>query len=171
MFLPPPPFSFLLRHPAHLIACGFGSGLSGFAPGTFGTLFGWLTYDWLRALFPGDPAFGLFLLAAFAVGVPACQIAGRALGVVDHGAIVWDEIVAIWAVLLLTPPGILWQLAAFLGFRFYDILKPEPARYFDTRIKNGFGVMLDDAIAAGYTVFTLAVAKSLLDSMGMGLGY
>ena len=163
--LPPPPLKFLFHHPAHFIACGMGSGLSPFAPGTAGTAFAWLTYPLLRVYLDSDPGLAIFLLLAFVVGVAACQITGRALGVVDHGAIVWDEIVPFWGVLLLTPPEFLWQLAAFLWFRFYDILKPQPARFFDTQVKNGFGVMMDDVIAAGYTVLTLAVIKAVLDPL------
>lgn len=163
--LPPPSVGFLFHHPAHMIACGLGSGLSPFAPGTAGTVFAWLTYPLLRLYLVTDLGLALFLLLAFAVGVSACQITGRALGVVDHGAIVWDEIVPFWAVLLLTPPEFLWQLAAFLWFRFYDILKPQPAKFFDTQVKNGFGVMMDDVIAACYTVLTLAVMKAVLDPL------
>ena len=159
---PPPPARFLLRHPAHLVACGFGSGLSPFAPGTVGTLFAWASYPLLRDLFPAESAFAAFLLLSFVLGVSACHLTGRALGVVDHGAIVWDEIVPFWAVLLMTPDSLAWQLAAFLWFRFYDIIKPSPADYFDSKVKNGLGVMMDDVIAAGYTVLTLAVAKALL---------
>ena len=165
MIKPPPPslpIKFLLRHPAHLIACGFGSGLSGFAPGTVGTLFSWLTYWPLRSVLDTDLAFAIFLVATFALGVWACQVTGRALGVVDHGAIVWDEIVPFWAVLLFSPASWAWQLAAFLIFRVYDIAKPQPAKYFDTQIKNGFGVMMDDAVAAAYTVLTLALAQAAL---------
>lgn len=162
---PAPPASFLFRHPAHLIACGFGSGLSPFAPGTAGTLFAWLSYPLLRGLFPDDIAFAVFLLLAFALGVNACHITGRALGVTDHGSIVWDEIVPFWAILLLTPAGWLWQLAAFLWFRFYDIIKPTPADYFDSKVKNGFGVMMDDVIAAAYTVLTLALFKVLVEKL------
>lgn len=160
---PSPPAGFLLSHPAHLIACGFGSGLSPLAPGTIGTLFAWLTYPLLRMLFPADATCAVFLLLAFMLGVTSCQITGRNLGVVDHGAIVWDEIVPFWAVLLMTPAGWLWQLAAFLWFRFYDITKPPPARYFDERVKNGLGVMMDDVIAAAYTVFTLALFKRIVE--------
>jgi phosphatidylglycerophosphatase A len=162
---PPPPLRFLLRHPAHFIACGLGSGLSPFAPGTAGTLFAWLTYPLLRQWMPDDGGFGLFLGLMFAVGVPACHITGAHLGEPDHGSIVWDEIVPFWAVLLLTPAGLLWQLAAFLWFRFYDIVKPQPARFFDERIKNGFGVMMDDVIAAGYTVLTLALFKAVVERL------
>lgn len=160
---PAPPLSFLFRHPAHLVACGFGSGLSRFAPGTIGTLFAWITYPFLRGLLPDDTAFAIFLLLAFVLGVSACQITGRALGVVDHGSIVWDEIVPFWAVLLLTPAGLIWQLAAFLWFRFYDIVKPTPADYFDSQVKNGLGVMMDDVIAGAYTVLTLAIFKALVE--------
>ncbi len=159
---PPPPVKFLFSHPAHFIACGLGSGLSRFAPGTAGTAFAWLTFPLLRMYLETDLGLAIFLLLAFAVGVSACQITGRALGVVDHGAIVWDEIVPFWAVLMLTPPELLWQLAAFLWFRFYDIVKPQPAKYFDTQVKNGFGVMMDDVIAAGYTVLTIAGFKAFL---------
>lgn len=162
---PAPPLKFLFHHPAHLIACGFGSGLSSFAPGTAGTAFAWVTYPFLRGWMPEDLGFAAFLLLAFLVGVPACHLTGRALGVVDHGSIVWDEIVPFWAVLLLTPQELLWQLGAFLWFRFYDIVKPPPANYFDGQVKNGFGVMMDDVIAAGYTVLTLAVAKAVLDPL------
>ena len=173
---PPPPLGFLLRHPAHLVACGFGSGLSVFAPGTAGTVFAWATYPLLRLGMPGDLHFLVFLVLMFALGIHACQVTGRALGVVDHGAIVWDEIVPFWGVLLLAPQamvetphgamlsvsGLIWQTAAFFLFRFFDIVKPPPASYFDRQVKNGFGVMMDDLVAAGYTVLALAVAKALL---------
>jgi len=63
----------------------------------------------------------------------------------------------------LTPEGWTWQIAAFLLFRFYDIVKPQPAHYFDTHVKNGFGVMMDDVIAAGYTVLSLALLKLVVE--------
>jgi phosphatidylglycerophosphatase A len=160
---PMPPVSFLFQHPAHLIACGFGSGLSPFASGTAGTLFAWLSYPLLRHLFPDDFWLGGFLVLMFILGIPACHLTGHKLGVADHGAIVWDEIVPFWMVLLLTPAVGLWQFGAFLWFRFYDIVKPPPAHYFDSEMKNGFGVMMDDLVAAGYTVLTLALCKFLFD--------
>jgi len=158
-----PPLSFLFAHPAHFVACGCGSGLSPFAPGTAGTLFAWITYPLLRVAYPEDFNFALFLAFMFVFGVWCCHVTGKHLGVVDHGSIVWDEIVPFWAVLLLTPDQIVWQLAAFLWFRFYDIVKPPPADFFDERVKSGFGVMMDDAVAAAYTVLTLAVFKAVLD--------
>ncbi len=162
---PAPPFRFLFQHPAHLIACGFGSGLAPVAPGTFGTLFAWLTFPLLEAWFPNDLWLAIFLVLAFLTGITACEITGRKLGVADHGAIVWDEIVPFWAVLLLTPPGWAWQLAAFLWFRVFDIFKPAPARYLDEKHKNGFGVMMDDLVAAGFTVLTLAVIKAVVEGL------
>jgi phosphatidylglycerophosphatase A len=161
----PPPLSFLFSHPAHFVACGCGSGLSTFAPGTAGTLFAWATYPLLRMAYPGDLNFAVFLALMFVFGVWCCHLTGRHLGVVDHGSIVWDEIVPFWAALLLAPQEILWQLAAFLWFRFYDIVKPPPANYFDNQVKNGFGVMMDDAVATGYTVLTLALFKAVLDRL------
>jgi phosphatidylglycerophosphatase A len=160
---PPPPLKFLFSHPAHFIACGMGSGLSPVASGTAGTLFAWASYPLLRLGYPGDLGFALFLLLAFVAGVWCAHLTGRHLGVVDHGAIVWDEIVPFWGVLMLTPEGWTWQIAAFLLFRFYDIVKPQPAHYFDTHVKNGFGVMMDDVIAAGYTVLSLALLKLVVE--------
>jgi phosphatidylglycerophosphatase A len=162
---PPPHARFLLRHPAHLIACGFGSGLSRFAPGTAGTLFAWAVYPLLRLWMPDDVVFGSFLVMAFLLGIPACHITGRALGVVDHGSIVWDEVVPFWMVLWLAPATLIWQTLAFFAFRFYDIVKPPPANFFDEKVKNGFGVMMDDLIAAGYTVVSLAILKAAADAL------
>lgn len=155
-----PDLAFLFSHPAHFLACGLGSGLSPFAPGTAGTLAAWLLYPALRPWF-SEAGFALFLAAAFVAGIYAADRTGRALGVADHGSIVWDEIVPFWLVLFLTPPGLLWQLAAFLWFRFFDVVKPQPARWVDGHMKHGFGVMLDDLIAAGYTLLALALFKAV----------
>jgi phosphatidylglycerophosphatase A len=146
---------FLLAHPAHLIAFGFGTGLAPKAPGTVGTLLG-LPLFWLIDAAAPDFANRIALLAAaFLVGVWACARAGRALGVADHGGIVWDEIVAFALVLVFTPPGWPWIAAAFALFRVFDILKPWPIRIADARLKNGFGVMFDDLLAALYAIAAL----------------
>lgn len=162
---PVPPFSFLTQHPAHLIACGFGSGLSPVAPGTAGTLFAWLSFPLARSAFPDDLGFGIFLLLSFLLGLTACQIAGKALGEMDHGSIVWDEVVAFWAVLFFTPASLVWQLLAFAAFRLFDIVKLPPASFFDRNVKNGFGVMMDDVVAAGYAIALLAIARMLVDRL------
>jgi phosphatidylglycerophosphatase A len=104
----------------------------------------------------------LVLLAMFAIGVWACDRAGRRLGVHDHGGMVWDETTAFLAVLFLTPNDPVWQAFAFLLFRLFDIFKPPPIRHFDRSIRNGVGVMVDDVIAAFYAVLCLAAWKYFL---------
>lgn len=153
-----PDFKFLLAHPAHLIAFGFGSGLAPKAPGTVGTVLGWPLLWLIVAITPDLPTQLVLLLASFLLGVWACGKSGRALGVADHGGMVWDEVVAFALVLLFTPAGWMWAGLAFLLFRFFDIIKPWPIRLADRRLKNGFGVMFDDLLAAGYA---LAVIKGL----------
>jgi phosphatidylglycerophosphatase A len=111
----PPGFGFSPTRPT-CMACGFGSGLAPVASGTFGTLAAWPLYLLIKPSF-SDAGFAVFLLIAFAIGSLACQRTGRDLGVPDHGAIVWDEIVAFWLVLWVTPPDFWWQLAAFFAFR------------------------------------------------------
>lgn len=152
-----PTFRFLFSHPFHLLACGFGSGLSPKGPGTAGTLAAWLLYPLIRYQL-SEPVFLFLLLGCFVVGIIACDRTGRDLGVSDHGSIVWDEIVAFWLVLFFTPATLLWQAFAFVLFRLFDITKPPPIRQADARIKGGFGVMLDDILAAGYSLLVLAVA-------------
>ncbi len=157
----PPSLRFLLANPAHFLACGCGSGLSPVAPGTVGTLFAWLSFGLLHRNFSDLALLGL-LAAAYVAGIWFIDVTGRALGDPDHGSIVWDEIVPFWLVLLLTPDTFLWQAAAFALFRLFDITKPQPARYFDQHVKNGFGVMADDLVAAGYTLLVLALLKIAL---------
>jgi phosphatidylglycerophosphatase A len=143
-----------------MLALGFGSGLSPVAPGTAGTLLGWaLGAVLLAGVLP------LALLAAvpilFAVGVWACGVTGRHLGVADHGGMVWDEIVAFLLVLAVLPRDLSWQIAGFVVFRIFDILKPPPIRWLERRYHGGFGVMADDILAAVYTLLVLAVAKRI----------
>uniref|UniRef100_UPI003340A47B phosphatidylglycerophosphatase A family protein n=1 Tax=Castellaniella defragrans TaxID=75697 RepID=UPI003340A47B len=163
MATPTPPDSpiaptpaWVFSRPERCIAFGLGSGLLRPAPGTWGTLLGWALWTVLLARLP-DPWIAGILVAAFALGCWACQRCGRQLGAPDHGGMVWDEIVAFWLVLWLTPGGVWMQALAFILFRFFDILKPPPVRTFDRRLKNGFGVMLDDVLAAAYTLLVVAV--------------
>jgi len=153
-----PGIKFLLAHPAHFLALGCGSGLAPKAPGTFGTLFAWLSFNLFHPHFTDSELLGLFT-AAYLLGIWVIDKTGKALGDPDHGSIVWDEIVPFWLVLLMTPETFLWQAAAFGLFRLFDIIKPQPARYFDNHVKNGFGVMADDVVAAGYTLLCLALLK------------
>ena len=108
-----------------------------------------------------DQAFVVLVVVLFALGAWACQVTGRRLGVHDHGGMVWDETVAFLIVLYFTPASPLWQAFAFLLFRLFDIFKPMPIRHFDRTIRNGLGVMVDDLLAAFYTLLCLAAWKIL----------
>ena len=155
-----PDLKFLLRHPAHFIALGFGSGLARKAPGTFGTLIG-LPLFGLLMLVP-EAAHLPLIAALFILGIPLCTRTGTALGVPDHGAIVWDEIVAMLLVLEYTPLAASWWLVAFALFRLFDIWKPAPIRQCDARLKGGFGVMFDDLLAALYAIAVLKALQWLM---------
>jgi phosphatidylglycerophosphatase A len=150
--MPPPSFGFLLSSPGRFLALGFGLGLSPKAPGTVGTLGGYVLA--LPLIWAPLWVWGPFLLLAFILGCRFCDEAGKALGVPDHGSIVWDEIVAFAAVLLSIPATLEGWLFAFVLFRFFDILKPWPINWADRRFKNGFGVMFDDILAALYALLT-----------------
>jgi phosphatidylglycerophosphatase A len=155
-----PSWRLMMSHPAHQLSFGFGSGLIRPAPGTWGTLFAWLVFvlldPWLSYT-----AWAGVILATFVVGTAAAERTGKALGRPDHGAIVIDEIVAFWVVLWLLPGGVFTQAAAFVGFRLFDILKPPPIGAVDRRFKSGVGVMLDDLLAAFYTLLCAAVLTRL----------
>ena len=141
---------FLLAHPAHFLALGFGSGLSPKAPGTAGTLVAFPLY-WLLAP-AAAPFYWAWIVAFLAVGVWACGVTGRDLGVHDHGAMVWDEIAAFLMVLPFAPAGPLGWALAFALFRLFDIWKPFPIGWLDARVPGGLGVMLDDVLAALYAI-------------------
>ncbi|MHB1233894.1 MAG: phosphatidylglycerophosphatase A family protein [Burkholderiales bacterium] len=153
-----PNWKFILSRPAYFIAFGFGSGLSPFAPGTAGTLAAFPIYGLLVLAALNPVAYFALIAGLFLIGVWASHETGRALGIADYGGIVWDEIVAFLAILYFTPPTWGWFIAAFFIFRLFDVWKPFPIRYFDTHIKNGFGVMFDDALAA---VYSIALIKGL----------
>ena len=157
VFRPRPGFVF--SHPAHFVAFGFGAGLVPFAPGTAGTLLAWALGWALGGLHPGL----VFSTAAvfFVIGLWACEVTGRHLGIADHSAMVWDEVAAFLLVLAIVPNELAWQAAAFVAFRFFDIAKPPPIRHFERRFGGGFGVMFDDLVAAAYTLVLLAAVKRI----------
>jgi phosphatidylglycerophosphatase A len=146
---PLPDARFLVAHPAHFIALGFGSGLAPKAPGTFGTLASVALY-WLLALVLPPLAIAFLAIPLFFLGVWACDVTGRHLGAQDHGAMVWDEIVAFLPLAALASAAWWLQLVAFLLFRLFDIWKPYPIRLVERNVKGGLGVMVDDLIAAAY---------------------
>jgi phosphatidylglycerophosphatase A len=156
-----PTLRFLVSHPAHAIALGFGSGLSPVAPGTAGTLWAWVAYlvmqHWL-----GPLAIGAVIAASLAVGWWACTVTAAHMRVLDPGAIVWDEVIAFWIVLwLVMPAGWGAQLAAFALFRFFDAVKPGPVAWADELLhgfgwRGGFGIIFDDLVAALCALFAIA---------------
>ncbi|HUP07852.1 MAG TPA: phosphatidylglycerophosphatase A [Caldimonas sp.] len=164
-----PGVRFLLAHPAHLVALGFGSGLAPFAPGTAGTAWAWLAYALLRP-YAGDVAWAAVVAVSLLGGWWACTVAARHLAVGDPSAVVWDEIVAFWIVLwLITPASPVAQLVAFALFRFFDAAKPGPVAWADGLFplrrgvpigwRQGLAIMLDDLVAALCTLLVIALWK------------
>jgi phosphatidylglycerophosphatase A len=153
---------FMLSHPAHLLALGFGSGLSPKAPGTAASLWAWLAWlvltPWL------SPALqGLMILGSLLVGWWACKRTVERLGMSDPGFVVWDEIVAMWLILWLVMPTGFWgQFTAFLLFRFFDAVKPGPVGWADQIFKGGgwrgaWGILFDDLVAAFCTLMVISL--------------
>lgn len=157
-----PTAAFMLRHPAHAIALGFGSGLSPKAPGTVGSLWGWASWLLIQNNLSLTTQAALILVSLL-IGWWACTLTARHMGVIDPGSIVWDEIVAMWLILfLLMPAGFMAQLSAFLLFRFFDTVKPGPVAWADRLFKGfgwrgGWGIMFDDLVAALCTLIVLAL--------------
>jgi len=152
---------FILQHPAFFLASGGGAGLSPVAPGTAGTLVAFPLF-WLINQYLDPIQFLLLIDVMFIAGIWVCSLTGKVLGIHDHGGIVWDEIVAFLLVLFFTPDNLVWQAFAFLLFRLFDIFKPQPIRYYDKKLRGGFGVMFDDMLAAFYTLLCLAAWKAFV---------
>jgi phosphatidylglycerophosphatase A len=151
-----PNVKFLLAHPAHFIALGFGSGLSPIAPGTAGTLWAWLAY---LVIAPNmtSAQMGWLIAASTLAGWWACTVTAKNMAVLDPGNIVWDEVVAFWLVLwLIMPASFTGQLVAFVLFRFFDAAKPGPVVK-GTGPRGGWGILFDDFVAAFCTLLVIAL--------------
>lgn len=157
-----PTLKWLLQNPIRFLGFGFGSGLAPKAPGTFGTLPA-LPLAWIL-LFLNSGKIGLIILSVvlFFIGIWICNVTERDLGVHDYGGIVWDEIVAMLLILAFVPQTVLWWLMAFLVFRFFDAVKPPPIKWFDQKVSGGFGVMLDDIIAAIMSIMVLLILQYVM---------
>lgn len=156
----------LMASPAGWIACGFGSGFAPKAQGTFGSAAAILPWLLLMRALP-LPAYLLVVLVVFALGVWACNVAGRALGVDDHRSLVIDEFVGQWIALLPALFAPWWTvLAGFVLFRLFDVWKPWPIRWLDRHLKSGLGVMVDDVVAG---VFAAAALAALMHACGVAL--
>lgn len=161
---------FLLSHPAHFIALGFGSGLSPVAPGTAGTLWAWLAFlmlqHWLSPV-----QIGWLVAISIPLGWLVCSVTAKNMRVLDPSSVVWDEVAAFWLVLwLIMPTGLLGQVIAFALFRYFDAAKPGPVGWADQLSHGinpetsrypwawaGFGIMFDDLVAAGCTLMVIAL--------------
>jgi phosphatidylglycerophosphatase A len=169
-----PTVRFMLSHPAHMVALGFGSGLSRIAPGTSGTLWAWVSFAVL-APWMSDAGWAWLIAFSLPIGWWASTVTARNMGVLDPGSIVWDEVAAFWLVLwLVMPTGLVGQVLAFGLFRFFDAVKPGPVGWADALFhrvdpatdrhawhKAGLGIMLDDLVAAGCTVLVVALWRFL----------
>lgn len=144
----------LLSHPAGWIATALGAGLSPVAPGTAGSLVALLPWWFLLRGLPVE-WYVVVLVAGFVLGVWACGVCDRRLGMHDQGALVWDEVIGMWLALLAAPPAWWWMSVGFALFRLFDIWKPWPVRLADRRVHGGLGVMLDDVVAGIYAWIVL----------------
>ena len=159
-----PTARFMFARVSHLIALGFGAGLSRFAPGTVGTLWAWAAFLVIEALLhPTDVAWAGIIAVGTLVGWWASVRTAERSGIADPGFIVIDEIVAFWLVLWLAMPmGLLGQALAFALFRFFDAAKPGPVAWADQFFKGwgwrgGWGIMFDDLVAAFCTLLVIAL--------------
>lgn len=150
----------LMRDPGHCLSLGLGSGCISRAPGTWGSLAGvlvWGLFFWVPL-----PLYLALVLAGFVAGVYLCGRTARALGVHDDGAIVWDEFVGVWIALAFQPLEWEWIAAAFVAFRFFDIIKPWPISWLDRRVSGGMGIMVDDVLAGLYALAVVLLVQTIL---------
>ncbi|WP_086982540.1 phosphatidylglycerophosphatase A [Vibrio aphrogenes] len=148
-----------LTNPWHLLAVGFGSGLSKWVPGTTGTLASIPVYLLLVQL--PTLAYCAVVIVAALLGIVICQKTSDDMKVHDHGAIVWDEFVGFWITMSVVPfLGLAtndWQIIAFgfVLFRIFDMLKPWPISLLDRHVHGGFGIMIDDVLAGIFAAISL----------------
>lgn len=140
-------------NPIHFIACGFGTGAIPWMPGTFGTLLAIPIY-----LILIQYSLTIYLAVTVLlnlVGIYLCQVANRDFGTTDHPGATWDEIAAFLIVMIGVPVTWYYLLAGFILFRFFDIAKPGPIGWIDKNVHGGLGVMLDDILAAIFSLMIL----------------
>ena len=142
-----PSFFDLIKNPVLFFAFGFGSGLAKNAPGTWGTLVGVPVYLLLVYFASNTLIYISVTVVCFLLGIWICDQTEKKLGLHDPGNIVWDEIVGLMVTMTFLPATYPWIIAGFIVFRFFDILKPWPIKWFDQHCTGGFGVMVDDVIA------------------------
>lgn len=149
---------------ANIFATYFGLGLSKYAPGTMGSL-GTLPLAFILMYYGGAWAVLVAAVLIFPLGVAATDVVIKETKITDPSKVVIDETVG----QLLTFVGVafadpqtllgynsLWYyLLGFALFRFFDIKKMGPVRYFDSKVLNAYGVMLDDVFAGIFAAVVL----------------
>ena len=156
------PEGLVFRHPAVLVATWFGTGLLPKAPGTWGSLAA-LPFAWAIQKGGGTTALAIAAAGLFVIGVWASAVYVRHAGGGDPAAVVVDEVVGQWLVLLAASPDLIHYAAGFVLFRVADILKPWPVSWADREVEGGTGVMLDDVLAAVYAGAALYLAVQWLE--------
>jgi phosphatidylglycerophosphatase A len=150
----------LLLHPFGFLSLGFGSGLVPVAPGTAGTVAAIPVYLLMQVL--ALPVYVTVTCLLFLAGIPICAWTARQLGVHDHPAIVWDEVVGYLVTMVAAPAGWRWIVAGFVLFRIFDIAKPWPIRWCDRQVGGGLGIMLDDLLAGVFAAVVLQLLHVFL---------
>lgn len=149
--------------PAVWIATWFGAGLLPKAPGTWGSVAA-LPFAWGLHLWGGQAGLAAAAGLLFVVGTWAAERYRRATEGEDPQAVVVDEVVGQWLVLAVLPgPDPLMYGLGLVLFRAFDVFKPWPVSWADRRVRGGFGIMLDDVLAAGYGALLLVLARRLLN--------
>tara|TARA_B100001113_G_C21070743_1_gene605465 strand:+ start:476 stop:970 length:495 start_codon:yes stop_codon:yes gene_type:complete len=148
-----------LKNIYHLTATLIGIGLIPLAPGTFGSIFAWLIFIFISHLISTA---NMLILTIFSIffAVWICEKASKDLIEKDHKSIVIDELAGMWIALIPVlyfatdqHERTVYAVSALILFRIFDIFKPYPISYFDQKIKNGFGIVLDDLIAGIFAGF------------------
>lgn len=157
-----------LRNPQHLLAFGAGAGLSGWAPGTMGTLIA-VPLALLLSILP-VMAYWVVVAVLFFVGIAVCGRAAAELGQEDPPAVVFDEIVGFLVAMAAAPAGWIWVITGFLVFRLFDIYKPWPVSLVKN-MRGGFGIMIDDLIAGAMTFIVIQTLWMMVEASLRGTGH
>lgn len=136
------------------IATGFFSGKIPFAPGTFGTLTA-IPFALVFLIIPAS-FYGVYIVGLILAAIYFADKAERIIGKKDPGCIVIDEIAGYVVALSIVPVNIYTLAAGFFIFRFFDIIKSAPVKYFEDNFSGGAGIVLDDIMAG---ILTAAVLK------------
>src|SRR5690625_5295530 len=128
-----PPARWVFSSVWRWLAFGLGTGLIRPGPGTWGTVLAWLMW-WLGMGELSTQVLFAIVLVTFIFGCWLCNHVGKEIGIADHSGINWDEWVAFILVLALIPAAFIWQLVAFVLFRFFDIVKPAPIGLLDRQL-------------------------------------